>query len=79
MEKLTLKQEKVLKNIKKSIEIHGYSPSIREIANDLNLKSSSTVFRYLDTLEKKGYISRQFGIPRSINIIKKNIEPKNHK
>ena len=72
MDILTEKQVQVFNYIMKNIECYGYSPSIREIASDLKLKSTSTVSGHLDTLEKKGWITRQYGIARSICIVKKD-------
>jgi repressor LexA len=37
---------------------HGYSPSVREIAEFLGLHSSSTVHRHLATLEREKKIVR---------------------
>lgn len=71
MSTLTKKQECVFNYIAKNIECHGYSPSIRDIASALKLKSTSTVSGHLDALEAKGWITRQYGIPRSISIVRK--------
>ena len=43
MEKLTKKQEEVLTVIKKYIAEHGYSPSVREICELMDLSSTATV------------------------------------
>lgn len=52
---------------------NGYSPSIREIGESINVKSTSLVDYYLNQLEELGYISRENHISRSI-CIKKEIE-----
>ncbi len=44
--------------IKFSIE-HNYLPSIREICEGVELKSTSSVASYMEMLSKKGYISRE--------------------
>ncbi len=47
----------------------NYPPSVREICQAMNLKSSSTVHAHLKALEKKGYIKRDPTKPRAIEII----------
>ena len=48
---------------------HGYSPSIREIGQNVGLKSSSKVRGYLKRLEECGYIMRNKVYPHTIQII----------
>ncbi|MDQ0114312.1 hypothetical protein J2T15_003767 [Paenibacillus harenae] len=55
-----------------STNTNGYPPSTREIAEAVELHSSSTVHGHLDRLEQKGYIKRgRSGAPRAIQIIGK--------
>lgn len=58
MEKLTSKQESILKEIKKFIAKYGYSPTIRELCELCNLNSTATMFVHLKNLTTKGYISQ---------------------
>lgn len=58
MEKLTSKQEKILKTIKKFIAEKGYAPTIRELCKLCNLNSTATMFVHLKNLTKKGYINQ---------------------
>lgn len=44
--------------IKEALAYEG-SPSVRDICRDLNIKSTSTVHRYLNELEEDGLISRK--------------------
>ncbi len=46
----------------------GVPPSVREICNELDIKSTSTVHKYLKELETAGYIEREFNQNRSIRI-----------
>lgn len=46
----------------------GYAPSIREIARECYM-STANVYRYLDWLEARGYITRQSGVARSIRLV----------
>ena len=53
MEKLTVKQEKVLKALKKYLAENGYPPTVRELCNLTNLSSSATIHVHLDHLQEK--------------------------
>ena len=68
MEKLTPKQEEIYQVIKESILGRGYPPSVREIGQQVGLKSTSSVHAHLETLEKKGYIRKDPTKPRTIEI-----------
>ncbi|AEX86322.1 SOS response transcriptional repressor, RecA-mediated autopeptidase [Marinitoga piezophila KA3] len=69
MKGLTEKQKRIYEYINFYINVKGYPPSMREIAEYLNLKSVSTVYSQLKSLEKKGYIELS-GKSRGINILK---------
>ena len=71
-EKISAKQTEVLEYLKKEILNRGYPPSVREICEAVNLKSTSSVFAHLETLEKKGYIRRDPTKPRAIEIMDDN-------
>ncbi len=68
-EKLTAKQQRVYEYLTEFTRRNGYAPSVREICDDLELSSTSTVFGHLETLEKKGYIRRGTGKNRAIEIL----------
>ena len=54
------KREKaILKFIEKQINKNGYPPSVREIGEAVDLKSTATVHGYLSRLEQKGYIKKE--------------------
>ena len=78
MEKLTSKQEEILKVIKKFIAEKGYAPTIRELCKLCNLSSTATMFVHLKNLTNKGYISQTESKFRTIELnveneyIKKN-------
>lgn len=63
-------QEKILKEIKKSLKDRGYPPTVRELCKSVGLKSTSTVQVHLTKLEKLGYIKREHGVPRAITVLK---------
>lgn len=68
-EKLTDKQTQILEYIRHEILAKGYPPSIREICQAVDLKSTSSVHAQLSSLESKGYIRRDLTKSRSIEII----------
>lgn len=65
---ITNKQQQILDYMKQIILKRGYPPSVREICEAVNLKSTSSVFSHLETLEKNGYIRRDPTKPRAIEI-----------
>lgn len=66
--KITPKQQEILDYIKAEILKKGYPPTVREICETVNLKSTSSVHSHLETLEKNGYIRRDPTKPRAIEI-----------
>ena len=67
--KISKKQEEILEYIKSQIINKGYPPSVRDICEAVNLKSTSSVHAHLETLEKNGYIRRDPTKPRAIEIV----------
>ena len=70
--KITDKQREILEYMKKEILNKGYPPTVRDICEAVNLKSTSSVHSHLETLEKNGYIRRDPTKPRAIEIIDEN-------
>ena len=70
--KITQKQSDILEFIKSELLSKGYPPTVRDICNAVNLKSTSSVHAHLETLEKNGYIRRDPTKPRAIEIIEEN-------
>ena len=70
--KITQKQSDILEFIKSELLSKGYPPTVRDICNAVNLKSTSSVHAHLETLEKNGYIRRDPTKPRAIEIIDEN-------
>lgn len=68
MQGLTERQQQVLNAIASYIKEKGYPPTVRELAQELGFKSTSTLHAHLQRLEKKGYISKEKGKPRTITI-----------
>lgn len=56
-EELNSNEKKLLKYIFEHINKKGLSPSLREISKYTQIKSPTTVKKYLDNLQDKGYIN----------------------
>ena len=67
--KISAKQEEILHYIKDTILMKGYPPTVREICEAVNLKSTSSVHAHLETLEKNGYIRKDSTKQRAIEIV----------
>jgi repressor LexA len=65
---LTWRQRKVLQVIRDSVQKRGYPPSMREIGEAVGLTSTSSVSYQLSTLQKKGYLHRDVGRPRTVEV-----------
>lgn len=62
-------QQRILDFIKTEIQNKGYPPSVREIANAVGLKSTSTVHGHLQRLEKRGLLHRDAMKPRAMEVV----------
>jgi repressor LexA len=58
MEALTDRQLEVLRFIARQIEEQGYPPTIREIGEALDIRSTNGVNDHLKALERKGFLAR---------------------
>lgn len=72
MEKLTVKQAKVLQELKKYLANKGYPPTVRELCKLTNLNSTATIHVHLDHLENKGYIKKAKDKNRTIELLVPN-------
>jgi len=72
MEKLTVKQEKVLQALKKYIAKNGYPPTVRELCELTNLNSTATIHVHLDHLANKKYIKKVKDKNRTIELLVPN-------
>ena len=78
MEKLTPKEQLVYDYIVDTIRREGYSPSVRDIASAVDMKSTSTVHHYIGRLEAKGYIQKESGKSRTLRIEKAENDTADH-
>lgn len=70
MEELTKRQQEVLAGIRLIFQETGYPPTVRELGERLGLRSSCTVQRHLEALERKGFIRRNPTKARTIEIMR---------
>ena len=68
MSKLSPKQQQIYDFILAFSEAHGYPPSVREIAQAVDLRSPSTVHFHLKGLKEAGLISQTEGKTRALTI-----------
>ncbi len=66
---LSDKQLAILEVIQRSIAAHGYPPSMREIGDAVGLKSLSSVTHQLNQLELSGYLRRDPGKTRAMEVL----------
>lgn len=71
IDKLTPKQRAVYHFIRQFVGWHGYAPTIREIGEEFNLRSTNTVNYHIEALEKKGYIRRRGNMARAIELVER--------
>ena len=63
------REQRILNYMKNEIRAKGYPPTVREICGALNIKSTSTVHKDIDNLEKKGFIKKDPSKPRALMIV----------
>ena len=68
MKSLSPKQQQIYDFIIQFQSDHGYPPSVREIGEEVGLKSPSTVHFHLKGLEEKGLIQKAEGKTRAITV-----------
>lgn len=66
------KRAEILQYIEAYIDAHGYGPSVREICNAVNLKSTATVHYHLRLLAESGQLRMENGKKRAISLHKPN-------
>jgi repressor LexA len=66
---LTDRQEEILQFIQHFVDENDFVPTIRDIASHFGMASPYGVQRHLDALEKKGYLTKQRNLSRSISLV----------
>jgi len=65
---LSERQQRILHAIADFAQHRGYAPTMREIGEAAGLASTSSVSHQLSTLQRKGYLRRDPGRPRTIEL-----------
>jgi len=66
---LNPRQRQILDFLRDHSRDHAYPPTVREIGRAVGLSSSSTVQNHLNTLETRGYITRDPAKSRTVEIV----------
>ena len=75
MKELTRRQRDVLDFIENYLDEKGYPPSVRDIAAQFGLVSAAGVHKHIKALVRKGYLSKEDYLSRSIKILKPRFKP----
>ena len=63
------REHRILDYMKEEIRQKGYPPTVREICSALNIKSTSTAHKDIDSLVKQGYIKKDPSKPRALMVV----------
>ena len=66
------KERKIMEFLAHFQQRFGYSPTLREIADGIGLKSPATIHEHIESLMLKGYLKRTDGVKRGIEILDPN-------
>lgn len=69
MPKLTPRQREILGHIERLTKENGFPPTLQELTDVMGLANVSSVYNYLMTLERKGYICRDANKARTVRIL----------
>lgn len=69
MKALSKKRKQVLEAITGFLDSHKYPPSVRDVVQMCDMSSTSVADYHLKALERDGYIRRESGVSRGIEII----------
>jgi repressor LexA len=72
---LTKRQREIFNNIKDYIKDHGYSPSLKELAETCGSMSTAGVFNHINALIKKGVVKKTPYGRRALELIENPVEP----
>ena len=68
------REQKILNYMKDEIKAKGYPPTVREICSALNIKSTSTAHKDIESLVKQGYLVKDPSKPRALMVVDPNGE-----
>ncbi len=67
------RQRQIVDFISQYIQKNGYSPTLQNIADSINVSSLATVHEHLQALEKKGVIKKYDGAVRGIELLDRTV------
>ena len=68
MKKGDIRLEEIYNYIKNFVDYNGFPPSVREIGEKFNIKSTSTVHYYLEKMRNRGWITQDANRKRAFSI-----------
>jgi len=71
MAELNEKLSRVLNYLRNYIEENGFPPTVREICSELEIKSTATVYSYLERLKELGYLKKSRAKNRALEVVDK--------
>ena len=77
MPELTAREKKILDFLREVITEKGYPPTVREICGAVGIKSTSTVYKDINSLVRKGYMKKDPSKPRALLIVQQE-EPEEY-
>ena len=69
MNNLTAREKRILDYMRGEINKRGYPPTVREVCASLDIKSTSTVHKALEVLERQGFIRKGPSKRRAVEIL----------
>lgn len=69
MAALKEREQKILNYMKEEIKTKGYPPTVREICSALNIKSTSTAHKDIESLVKQGFLVKDPSKPRALMVV----------
>ena len=69
------REQKILEYMRNEIRAKGYPPTVREICSALNIKSTSTAHKDIDSLVKKGVKKKDPSKPRALMLVDQDDTP----
>ncbi len=76
---MSAKQQAIFDYIKDCVQERNYPPSVRDICKAVGLKSTSSVFSYINDLEKMGMLRKDPAHPRAIQITSREFKVQNER
>lgn len=74
MRALSEKQQRIIDFIHRFLTENGYPPTVRDIADECRISSTSVVVYHLNILEKEGYLRRRPEVSRGIELLSRSLK-----